>query len=552
MKDNLLIKWDTTAEYNEYPENINRIFCYYNLAERKNFIKWIKLISFKFRDDLDWWVSPPASRNPYFSNLYKNICIIKTLSKLSKKKCLPNLVVVDSQSLKKTITIIFHKKNFKVKVKKNLIFKLNFINNIKAISIYLIQFLIIKLFTSKKKILNKNLILIDTYIINPVLKEKTYYGELGSYIKNKKNVFFVPTIIKKNIYEFISILKNLNNTKNYLFKESFLTTSDFLYSVFYIFRKYKFIQKFKKYQSYDLSLIINDEISNNKDLYSILISLTNFRFVKRLKKNDFIINKVVNWFENQPMDKGWNFGFRTFYHKTELIGYQGFTAYPEYMCLSPTKFEEESNVIPKKIVSISKSYNNLRKEFFPNLNIITGPALRFSSLFNKRIIKNKKFDVTIFLEGASKKRDLKIVSNFIRINKHFTHLSFFIKSHPILPIDFNVIKLPKNFYVLNYQFPQIAAKTNVAICYGSSSTTLEALSYDCKLIIPFDNLLDRKNLQYLKVDKQLYRICSNDQMLINSINYFIKNDNKNTPKKNSGIKSILFNKITKKNIKILI
>ena len=364
--------------------------------------------------------------------------------------------------------------------------------------------------------------------------------------------FFVPTIIKKNIYEFISILKNLNNTKNYLFKESFLTTSDFLYSVFYIFRKYKFIQKFKKYQSYDLSLIINDEINNNKDLYSILISLTNFRFVKRLKKNDFIINKVVNWFENQSMDKGWNFGFRTFYHKTELIGYQGFTAYPEYMCLNPTKFEEESNVIPKKIVSISKSYNNLRKEFFPNLNIITGPALRFSTLFNKRIIKNKKFDVTIFLEGASKKRDLKIVNNFIRINKHFTHLSFFIKSHPILPIDFNVIKLPKNFYILNYQFPYIAAKTNVAICYGSSSTTLEALSYDCKLIIPFDNLLDRKNLQYLKVDKQLYRICSNDQMLVNSINYFIKNGNKNTPKKNNRIKSILFNKTTKKNIKILI
>ena len=69
----------------------------------------------------------------------------------------------------------------------------------------------------------------------------------------------------------------MNNTKNYLFKESFLTTSDFLYSVFYIFRKYKFIQKFKKYQSYDLSLIINDEINNNKDLYSILISLTNLQ-----------------------------------------------------------------------------------------------------------------------------------------------------------------------------------------------------------------------------------------------------------------------------------
>ena len=188
------------------------------------------------------------------------------------------------------------------------------------------------------------------------------------------------------------------------------------------------------------------------------------------------------------MDKGWNYGFIKFYEKIELIGYQGFIPFPEYMCLSPTKFEEDNHVIPKKIVLIGNSYKNIYKEFFPNLKIIIGPALRFADLFQKKPMIKKKYDVVLFLEGVNENRDLQIIKNLIRINKNFTNTNFFIKSHPISLINLCSINLPNNFQSINSSLSDIACNTNIAICYGSSSSILETLSYGCKLIIPYDNL----------------------------------------------------------------
>ena len=31
----------------------------------------------------------------------------------------------------------------------------------------------------------------------------------------------------------------------------------------------------------------------------------------------------MNWFENQPMDKGWNLGFNSFYKESINLGYRG-------------------------------------------------------------------------------------------------------------------------------------------------------------------------------------------------------------------------------------
>ena len=42
--------------------------------------------------------------------------------------------------------------------------------------------------------------------------------------------------------------------------------------------------------------------------------LVNFKFAKSLHVYKVPVKKVVNWFENQSLDKGWNYGFR-FYHK---------------------------------------------------------------------------------------------------------------------------------------------------------------------------------------------------------------------------------------------
>ena len=46
------------------------------------------------------------------------------------------------------------------------------------------------------------------------------------------------------------------------------------------------------------------EIKYNLDYNSIFVSLSNYLFSEKLKQNKIDIKKIINWFENQCVDKG--------------------------------------------------------------------------------------------------------------------------------------------------------------------------------------------------------------------------------------------------------
>ena len=98
MKSQEKIFWDSAKYPGEYPKKIRKIYFKVYVSTRSPFSKWMGDISKNFREDIDWWVTLPATRNPYQSNLFHFICILKTLEILSKKKN-KILVSVNSKSL---------------------------------------------------------------------------------------------------------------------------------------------------------------------------------------------------------------------------------------------------------------------------------------------------------------------------------------------------------------------------------------------------------------------------------------------------------------------
>ena len=70
MKKEKNILWDTTEDSSKYPNEVKKVFNKVVLKERKNFTKWVGLIGSSFKNDIDWWASPPPSRHPQVSNLY--------------------------------------------------------------------------------------------------------------------------------------------------------------------------------------------------------------------------------------------------------------------------------------------------------------------------------------------------------------------------------------------------------------------------------------------------------------------------------------------------
>ena len=114
-----MINWDTNINSLQYQDKIKKIYDIEIRKNRKNFTSWIGKISEKYyKDNINWHISTPASRNPFESDLYKNICITKTFSKLLKLKKIFKVTVYTKQHFN-LLNSIKKKKKIKLIYKNN-------------------------------------------------------------------------------------------------------------------------------------------------------------------------------------------------------------------------------------------------------------------------------------------------------------------------------------------------------------------------------------------------------------------------------------------------
>ena len=110
--------WDTTLDPIDYPNKIRKKFFYLSLKNRKRFVNWLGKISYKYHNQLSWWIKLPSSRDPNKSNLFKNIIILKVLHdiKIKNEKL---ILKVDTKEFKNTIYRNINKKKIeKIEIKK--------------------------------------------------------------------------------------------------------------------------------------------------------------------------------------------------------------------------------------------------------------------------------------------------------------------------------------------------------------------------------------------------------------------------------------------------
>ena len=73
----------------------------------------------------------------------------------------------------------------------------------------------------------------------------------------------------------------------------------------------------------NFSLIIKEEINQLIGLSESVEAILSYKFIKNIKKLNLNVIKSINWFENQKVDKGWNFAINKFYPKIYSVGYRG-------------------------------------------------------------------------------------------------------------------------------------------------------------------------------------------------------------------------------------
>ena len=345
----------------------------------EDYILFIEKLSLKNYSNKFWWLSTLSSRDTIISPVFFYMVCINYLFIKKNELDKYDYILTDSYEFKDTLlkflasSNIFIKINVKAKIqRKYKKFLSKIFDQLKIIPIFIFKIIFIKflniIFFFNINLVKKNrLTLIDTYVSDNFYNYDRYYGNIYDSLtsKEKKNIFFIPTVVSTNFINIVKIFFYLKkNRSKFICKEDLLSIFDLFEIIKYHKEKKNISIRKCLYKNIDLSNLIIKEYFNEKRYFLIYESILTYKFIQKLKSKNFDIKCSINWFENQVIDKFWNLGFKTFFKNTVNKGYQGLI--PPNLYLSqkyPTEQERLANVLPDKIVVIGKGFLESNSKF---------------------------------------------------------------------------------------------------------------------------------------------------------------------------------------------
>ena len=466
------------------------------------FTSLVEELSEPLKSNLDWWVEGPASRNSLASPFFHYFCALHFIVELINKNYEISEIVVDSLALENIFNQYFriNCKSIKVKHKEKKLksyFKqvimpfvkipLEFYHNIYQFRCAL------KTKHLNKPIPNKPLTLIDIFVIPGFISKDRYYNGLWENLKDeqKESTFFVPTLVKIPKKKMASAYKELRTAdRNFLIKEDYLKIKDLLYALGHYFRMLKMKIYPTIYMGVDISSLVKEELMSMRGYSNAVVGLLNYKFAKRIREQKIKLRLVINWFENQVVDKGWNYGFNFYFNKITIIGYRGLI--PARLHLSqrsPTGIEHQSNVLPNKIAVIGKGFIDSTKEFVSELNVVSSPAFRFQHVWNERAAKpnSNYFTVLVALSimPGESIHIVQVVKDCLK-KINIKNIRFWIKPHPTMSEEILKKGLgsswPEEFILVEGPSSDYIPRSDIMIS-GMSSICLETITLGIPVIV---------------------------------------------------------------------
>jgi len=514
-----------------------------NIAKkiRREYVNYLINIGKDNEKYIDWWVLNFVSRNTLISRLFRDICFLTLLNTKLKEGHIYNKIIVDSIALKKAIRNNYNNYNLKIIYEGKSDFRL-FLGRIhsfyKVIKQIKSRYLAASQTRRYKKIIKteKALTLLDIFIFqnsfdNGIFLDR-YYPKLLNFIDSyeKEYIYYVPTFYGIKDYKEIFI-KIRKSEQNFLIKEDYLKLKDYLFALLYPLRLNKLKIRYKNFLGLDISPLIKKEILNDKVSHSSIYSLLNYCFSKRLKENNIDLRIIINWFENQVIDHGFNFGFRKNYRDSKLIGYLGVPLIDNYLSLFPTEQERVCEVIPEEIYVIGKGYIEMVKEFCPDLHVKSAPAYRYSKNRSKVNYYNKYgCSILIALPILIEESDeiINIVSESVRLI-NIDNCICNIKPHPVYDVKeisnkWNK-KLPEIFKFVDGDFNSYIEEADILIS-SASTVCLETIAKGIPVIVIGNNLGLTQLSIPIEISADIWKLCYSAKDVAKAISLFIKNKEK--------------------------
>ncbi len=402
-------------------------------------------------EDLDWWVSGIAGRNTYVCNLFLECCYVVLARDLLAKKELSEIVVESKplgecilsvgRTLGVPVTITIREGIFEpIRILLQGLFDYG-----KDIVRQLYRaWLCRSRFPSRQGPLPADCTLAELFVLDGSFDKGSfkdrYYEDFGGLLtegEKKDIVFFANLAVRlKNIHRVMQSLRSAR--QRFLIQEELLKTSDFVYAWSYPLRTIRNFPRQAILDGIDVTPVVRRawwrHLFSSRSVEAIL----KFRFFKRLKDKGTTLRLVIDWFENQDMDKAFSMGLRRFYPETTVVGYQGFDTQKYFLCAYPIEVERSSGVLPHTVAVCGPKLVSERKRFCRDLSVEIAPAFRYMNLWkdNKKITDASFFQVLIVLplEAQSAAEVLQLTMEIVE-SCEIENIRFLLKPHPALRLD---------------------------------------------------------------------------------------------------------------------
>lgn len=478
------------------------------------------------------WLLQITCRNTYASLIYDSMCRLRFLESVLQDGRKITQIKIDNPSLKDPIIELLDNYNIcsdidLVKINRNKSFQLTR-NIFKNLYVCLCQWVGSNLF----KVNNKpkgTVYFLDSFLLsksfdqNNNLNDRYYPGLIDNLPNHMKvKVWHLMTLSGlKYPWEWIKILHQVSKSKNnIILKEHWLNFKDYLFAIWRSIFLAKSIKTIPNWRNLNISKLVIDEIKNDQGSSSITQGILMYLFFKRLKKEQVKILGVINWFENQVIDRGLYLGMNKFFPQVYIKGYLGFIPEDYYVGIFPTEYEKKFQLLPDELLVVGDVYIGNIKQYCPKLKVNSAPAFRFKYVFEFKQDSSSAKNI-ILLALPMKIEEIKHIFNVVSKVKLDRKYRLIVKLHPATNIKRIMGSIPKisniSYEISELPLKEILPSTKLLIT-SASSASLEAVSCGIYVVIIGNRSGPTINRLSGYVDKKHWSICYTASEITSVIN----------------------------------
>ncbi|MFA5088795.1 MAG: hypothetical protein WC552_07160 [Candidatus Omnitrophota bacterium] len=511
-------------------------------GKRADFINWIDDLSVSAKLKREWLFSMPAVKNTYSSNLFLYVCYFFVLENLIRDGERLDLVIVDSPAL-------------------GLLFKRHFPEGTKLaqgtgtlvvrfrLRIFLrtfyrfIRFLgdALKRRWSAKKILQSrardmlkgkmNLVLIRNFITDHFsckddrLFSEYYFPGLERFLAERGySPVFLPMTAMVSDYD--KLFREVKaSRRNIIFADEFFRPVDYFHVMLCPFKALFWKIAPREFGGYDLTRLVREEYFSNITEFGVMMAALLFQFGERMREDGYHPVAVINWNENQAIEKGLISGLKQAFRDLVIIGTQPFISPPNHLSTVPSHQDKLSGILPDKMLVLGPAGRDAVKEFVKDIKIGFCPAFRYTNLLRKNPMPTRGNNLLV-LFGYDFDNSLHILKVLAKAAERLDIFeSVFMKIHPIGYFSKERLlkelgwPLPERFSFVDGKVEDYLDKVSVGICGATSAGIELMLGGIPAVVIGEERALTMNYLSY-REDADMWRLCFTEEEVVQALEQF--------------------------------